>query len=62
MEDAGGRLEKFKKGSLSADGQEYTFDIKTDAGLQNLKFNFYVKVSQRQPNPAITNYLKLNYN
>lgn len=63
LEDASKRIKNDTKGSFSADGQEYTFDINAgSSGIKEARFNFMVKVANKEPNPKVINYLKIKYN
>ncbi|MGP1415087.1 MAG: Ig-like domain-containing protein [Treponema sp.] len=62
LEDASKRIKNDTKGSSSADGQEYTFDINAgSSGIKEARFNFMVKVANKEPNPKVINYLKIKY-
>jgi len=62
LEDPSKKIKNDEKGILSADGQEYTFNIDSGFGIvKEATFKFIVKVNHRQPNPVIEKHLKIKY-
>ena len=62
LEDPSKKIKNVEKGTLSAEGNEYSFDIDSGAGaIKEATFKFMVKVNHRQPSPAIEKQLKIKY-